>query len=462
MSNPFEAKKLVLGGLLNEADALSKKVISSYNPSALYKVNLEKMKAHGAAYLESCAQYLGFIVRDNDKKLYQNQTILCDRMILKIESLFDIHCDECDSSYRNELTDDPPLVCQLCMQGCHSCDGMKQKAQALQELKDTNLLPPGGSWLCHACLKKNDLSLFTKPKTASLNAEPSAPPLDVIEEEVDEDGERVSPRRGRHDSDSVNQEAHPDDQEQPQNICSDYMQRKCPHGLTGKRLIDGKKCAFKHPPRCRRYCGFGEDKKLGCRRGKECKYLHPKLCRQSEISRTCMNRECSFVHLKKTKRPPKHPDVPERSHHQQNATERNRKKDPWPAPARFSRASSMNSMASLSTPYPPTVENPAGRSRKQRNNSQSDRDTAFLEKLLENLKDGIIDQMDTKMAELRDQIPSMVQESIMWNQQIPRSRQASGAGPQQVPIQTQVPFQTQMVIPHQTPFTMPTFPGSCF
>ena len=93
MSNTFDAKKLVIGGLINEADALTQRVLKSYNPSALYKVNLEKMKAHNAAYLESCAQFLGFTVRDNDQKLYQNQTILCDRMILKIESLFDIHCD---------------------------------------------------------------------------------------------------------------------------------------------------------------------------------------------------------------------------------------------------------------------------------------------------------------------------------------------------------------------------------
>ena len=78
-----DAKKVVLGSLLNNADATSKKVISSYNFNASYKANLDKIKAHNATALEACASYLGFKVRDGDKKLYKNQEILCDRLIFK-------------------------------------------------------------------------------------------------------------------------------------------------------------------------------------------------------------------------------------------------------------------------------------------------------------------------------------------------------------------------------------------
>ena len=73
------------------------------------------------------------------------------------------------------------------------------------------------------------------------NQVPLPPPLGGIEGEVDEDGERVSPRRGRHKF--LNQETHPDGKEQPQNSCCDYIQRKYPHGLTGKRMIDVEKNA---------------------------------------------------------------------------------------------------------------------------------------------------------------------------------------------------------------------------
>lgn len=79
-----ESKKLVLGSLLNNASTQSKKVLNSYNYAASYKTNLEKMKSNNATLLEACATYLGFVVRENDKKLYKNQEILCDRLILKL------------------------------------------------------------------------------------------------------------------------------------------------------------------------------------------------------------------------------------------------------------------------------------------------------------------------------------------------------------------------------------------
>ena len=53
-----DAKKVVLGSLLNNADAPSKKVISSYNFNASYKANLDKIKAHNATVLEACASYI--------------------------------------------------------------------------------------------------------------------------------------------------------------------------------------------------------------------------------------------------------------------------------------------------------------------------------------------------------------------------------------------------------------------
>ena len=95
-------KKAVIGELLNTADENSKKVIASYSFSARYKANLAALKSYNAPILETCASYLGFKPRCQDnKKLYKNFTVLCDRIILKIESLFDIHLDECDTLYRN-------------------------------------------------------------------------------------------------------------------------------------------------------------------------------------------------------------------------------------------------------------------------------------------------------------------------------------------------------------------------
>ena len=135
----------------------------------------------------------------------------------------------------------------------------------------------------------------------------------------------------------------------------------------------------------------------------------------------------------------------------------------WP-PLNSYDTEKMGSLHSVYTPYPPTIENfqPTRRHR----DSTSENDKAFLEKLMENLKKGIIEQMDSKMTELRNQIPSIIQET-QWNQQS-RTRQTSSQsqGPLQMPHHPQLP--AQMVAPNhpiQMPMSMnliPNYLGPCF
>ena len=470
----------MLGSLLNNADAPSKKVISSYNFNASYKANLDKIKAHNATVLEACASYLGFKVREGDKKLYKNQEILCDRLILKIESLFDMDCSECKETYRNELTDKPLFRCQLCLQGSHNCTEMIKKAEALKELQDKGQIPPGTTWLCHECLKKNNLALVPSPKTAKTSQPDSnstLKPIDEEEEEEDagveeeeEEGERDSPRRNREDNAVKNREG--------TKICKLYRQRKCPHGLTGKRLVGNKPCPNQHPRRCRFYEKFGNDKVKGCKKGKDCKFFHPKLCNDSVNSRCCLNKDCTFHHLKGTARKlvdsnKTEADIPPAIGSQL----RDRRGEApdfmdnrgWP-PLRKVVSSQelqkMGSAQSLYTPYPPTIDN--SRAFRPRRESTSEKDKAFLEKLMESMKDGIIAKMDAKMAELQNQIPAMVQEA-QWNQ-AQRIRQDShqSMGPQLIPrpqssqgIPLNAPSQQQLQM--QMPMNyMPTFLGSCY
>ena len=112
MTTAGEKKKVVMGELLNNAEPTARRVITAYNPDQKYKVNLKNLKACKAAPLEACAKLLGLAPRDEDnKKLYQNLGILSDRIILKIEALFEIDCDDCKETYRNKLGDTPPLHC---------------------------------------------------------------------------------------------------------------------------------------------------------------------------------------------------------------------------------------------------------------------------------------------------------------------------------------------------------------
>ena len=120
---------------------------------------------------------------------------------------------------------------------------------------------------------------------------------DVVEEEENDEDEddRVSPRRNR--------EKGPSSTITEGSVCEAYKKRECPHGLTGKRLINGRACPNLHPRRCFRWCKHGENQRIGCTKGKDCPYFHPKLCRNSVLKRFCPNKECKFHHLKHTRRP---------------------------------------------------------------------------------------------------------------------------------------------------------------
>ena len=417
--------------------------------------------------LEACATYLGFTVRENEteKKLYKNQRVLCDKMILKIETLFDIDCAMCKETYCNELTDETLLKCRLCLQGSHNCEAMIEKAKALNQLIQDGTLPPGTSWQCFGCDKKNDTSLqqvLTSKPTSS--AEAALHPIKEegeaeVEKNEDDANDGESPSRGREEiKNDINET-----ETTSSKICKEYIMRRCPHGLTGKRLIEGKRCPFQHPIRCRYYTQYGNDKHKGCNKMKDCTFYNPKLCRDSVSQRCCLNKECGYVHLKGTARKTvgsataindrqnSLQQQQQRQQQQQQAQPRQRlesysnqnNRGQWP-PLNSYDPEKMGSLYSVYTPHPPTVEN--GRPARRHKDRTSE-------------KDGIISQMDSKMTELRSQLPSIIQET-QWTLQRPRSHQ----GPIQMPLS--MPPTAPMVIPnqpHHMPMNLiPNYPASCF
>ena len=80
-----------------------------------------------------------------------------------------------------------------------------------------------------------------------------------------------------------------------------YKVGKCKHGLRGNKEVDGQKCTSQHPKKCQKYCSFGTNK-YGCKKGDNCTYYHPVLCKFSVQKRLCTNKDCTFIHLKGTKR----------------------------------------------------------------------------------------------------------------------------------------------------------------
>ena len=454
MDDP-EKKKIVLGSLLNAAGAAAKRVISSYSPEKTYKANMKALKACKAAPLEECATLLGFTCREADKKLYRNITILTDRIILKIEALFEIHCDDCNETYSNTLEDEPPLTCRLCMQGSHNCDPVKEKMKTLKPIMEAENLPSGMVWLCHECKKKNDLSFLqpVMPTTLANNQgaenKPEEDDIDKDEEEEEEEERRISPRRGRDLNDAIPKDAIPKDVTSKENVCEMYKRRQCPHGRTGKTLVEGLPCSKSHPPRCRRFCDYGPKSSSGCNRGKNCRYWHPRLCRHSLADGRCLQKDtCTFFHLKGTVRTA---DVPAPKERKDNPwikeNRRREEKDQLcelPSlllrdPETVSRNIRFSSITSQ-TPYPPTVASRRTEKHPEADTSSKD-SSAFLLKLIESMKEGIISHIDKQISELRSSIPQIVRQLVPTNN--------TSQLPQQNPCFNQQ-FQ-QMMPPHTMP-----------
>jgi len=85
-------------------------------------------------------------------------------------------------------------------------------------------------------------------------------------------------------------------------VCEEYKRNNCPHGRDGKTEVDGDICKKLHPKKCFAWCKAGKDERHGCNKGSDCTYYHPVLCRNSVRYRKCTNAECTFTHLRFTKR----------------------------------------------------------------------------------------------------------------------------------------------------------------
>ena len=116
--------------------------------------------------------------------------------------------------------------------------------------------------------------------------------------------EKPPPEQKQGNSDAVNDHPEVNDHHvEIDNInikdCPLYEKRICPHGLTGKREIDGKPCPFNHRKLCMYYSKYGPS---GCRFKDKCRYFHPKMCQNSLKMKVCLDDTCSAIHIPGTQR----------------------------------------------------------------------------------------------------------------------------------------------------------------
>lgn len=314
MSNTVDTEiKTAIGCLLLGSDEPTKRVLTAFNPSAKRTQNSKALNGFNLDILEASAPFLGIELADSeDNKLFTKESLI-NRILLGINSFLPSQCTECLESYVTDHSAEevPHFKCFFCFQGSHNCDAVKSKHEAL---KDVNLLS-GHVWLCHECLKSSNPIKPRKSKTRHNSL--TKPDSSLARIRQDQEGQPVisspainsplTPLNGDDIEDSALSETNRAKLEKrlealaKEKICPKYKVGKCIHGLRGNKVVNGEKCSFDHPKKCNRFCSFGNTNK-GCKKGEQCEYFHPVLCKFSVQKRCCTNQECTYMHLKGTRR----------------------------------------------------------------------------------------------------------------------------------------------------------------
>ena len=234
------------------------------------------------------AKYLKVNLKDSSGKKLFNKKSLVKQMILCIESVMPTKCEECSSSFKINLGDQPLFRCHICLRGSHNCEQLKKMSALLSTVHACGIV-----WLCGSCSTQHSgasPSIVEASPTVVMNTETSSSALQS------EESDRVRDEIGSGTvASNLNAQG-------PTVVCKKYKKGNCPHGLRGNKLINGQRCLYLHPRSCNKFCSFGSKGPRGCSEGSSCQYFHPIICRFSLRSRQCSKENCSFVHLRGTTR----------------------------------------------------------------------------------------------------------------------------------------------------------------
>ena len=181
-------------------------------------------------------------------------------------------------------------------------------------------------------------------------------------------------------------------------VCRFYLQRRCRHGRNGTKLVGGRSCPKTHPTLCKKYCNYGTMRSVGCQ-NTECNLFHPPLCKNSELRHECYKQSCTKQHLKDTRRIRPAEGTIRGTGNERNRRDRN--------PSTRSRITGQN-QGPESGPWsnePSRTRVPSGAQWSQSQNPGSGPDSAFLEAVLDRLRDSIAGIVRAEMRNRPEQEP---------------------------------------------------------
>ena len=291
-------RKRILKQLQEDASTEVKRLIQAYKPTVKYDTNMKALKRFTDTTLEEAATFFGATPTDGDgNKRYKNKHTLVDWIIMAIEGMFPQFCGACEATYTVGREEQPRFRCCSCGGGSHNCDPMMAEPKSRT---------PGFNWTCFGCDKKNTIEKF-----AELDIE--SPPRSAANSKREETLKRKfsfvdlgTESIPAEDTPALIEDAPAPTQEtktdRPIKVCQFYLQRRCRHGRSGTKMVNGSACSRSHPAMCRKFCAYGNMKKYGCTQGGKCRYYHPVLCKQSELKHECLKTDCKLHHLRNTRR----------------------------------------------------------------------------------------------------------------------------------------------------------------
>ena len=152
--NDSEMVKVILGKLLDKAEVAIRPVISAFDSAQTRSVVVKKLEQFTVPLLESCAEFLGIALANQEGYKIFAKPALVQRIYLGFRALLPAPCKECGVIYAidHRPKDPPPFSCFRCFRGSHDCERVK----VLHHTLSTMSTPAGFVWLCDKCIDEVD------------------------------------------------------------------------------------------------------------------------------------------------------------------------------------------------------------------------------------------------------------------------------------------------------------------
>ena len=331
--------KEFLGFLFTDTeDPCIKEVLNDFKAANDKDTNLKKLKTKKVDYLKATLAFLNDWDKDDAMIKEEIEAYTKDGIALlvlkKIYNMAPETCPTCSKTYYFKPGEYCALACVRCDRGaCKECYEKEKQNLSLSYMFNKSMF-----FICNPCneviSKQTRLEEHHKKKakkipkpTADKSNDANFETITIEEHSVEDDlvdamdnlsvksqPENDKSTKGVTDSENVPTECkepedmpeHPEGRKSEQlpegrkenekSQCHFYKQNICKFGISGKG------CKFAHQKPCNKLLSHGLDKKRGCSEDKLCKHFHPKMCKYSLRSRLCTNLECTFFHVKGTKR----------------------------------------------------------------------------------------------------------------------------------------------------------------